>query len=149
MEKRPREVRILHVEDNKGDVVLAKAALSNLTIKYDLENITDGEEAHNFLFKRYKNKEVAAPDIILLDLDLPKKSGHEILADLKNDTELKHIPVIVLSGSQAKNDILRSYDNHANGYVNKPGDLDQYTELVDSLERFWFNNASLPTNYEH
>ena len=137
-------IKILLVEDNPGDVRLSKEALRDSKINNTLEVVEDGQEALDFLRKKGKYKKVATPDLILLDLDLPTMSGREVLEIVKSDKELHMIPIVILTVSQSDQDILRSYDMQANAYVNKPVDLDQFIEVIRSIENFWFTIVKLP-----
>jgi len=141
-------VTILLVEDNLGDVRLTREALKEGKIRNVMYDVNDGVEAINFLRRTGNYANVTRPDLILLDLNLPKKSGLEVLAEIKADPELKRIPVVVLTTSQAEQDILRSYDRYANAYVNKPVDLEQFIAVVKSIEDFWLDIVKLPSNEE-
>ncbi len=139
-----RPVNILLVEDNPGDVRLTKEALKESKMRNHLSVVEDGVEALAYLRKEGKYAAAAHPDIILLDLNLPKKDGREVLAEVKADDKLKHIPVVVLTSSKAEQDILRAYNLHANCYVTKPVDLEQFITVVKSIEDFWFVVVKLP-----
>ena len=139
-----RNVEILLVEDNPGDIALAKKALSNSKLINNLNIVTDGEEAIAYLYKKGQYKNAIRPDLILLDLNLPKKSGQEVLSEIKSDEDLKRIPVVILTTSREKKDILQSYDNYANCYITKPVDLLNFQEVVSSIENFWFSIVVLP-----
>lgn len=144
MEMSSGPIQILLVEDNLGDVELTKEALKESRIRNNLFIANDGEEAIAMLRREGQHANVPRPDIILLDLNLPKKDGREVLADIKGDKALRHIPVVILTTSQAEEDILKTYDLHANCYVNKPVDLDQFVKIVTSIEHFWFTVVKLP-----
>lgn len=146
MNTRPlsRPVEILLVEDNPGDVRLTREALREGKVRNNLHVAPDGVEALRFLRREGEYAEVVRPDLILLDLNLPKKDGREVLEDIKADPQLRYIPVVVLTSSQAEQDILRAYDLHANCYVTKPVDLDQFIHVVRSIEDFWFTIVKLP-----
>lgn len=131
-------IEILLVEDNPGDVRLTEEALKDGKVLNNLYVACDGVEAMELLNGGFR------PDIILLDLNLPKKDGMEVLAEIKNDTNLKRIPVVILTSSQAEEDILSSYDLHANSYITKPVDLDQFVRVVQSIENFWLSIVKLP-----
>jgi len=137
-------IEILLVEDNPGDARLAFEALKDSKLKNNLYLATDGVEAMDFLRKRGKFIDVPRPDLILLDLNLPRKDGREVLAEIKNDENLKRIPVVILTISKAEEDILKSYNLHANCYVTKPLDLDQFIKVVRSIEDFWLSIVKLP-----
>jgi CheY-like chemotaxis protein len=137
-------IEILLVEDNPGDSRLAKEALKESKLKNNLYVAEDGVEAMNFLYKTGKYSKMPRPDLIILDLNLPKKDGREVLAEIKNDDNLKRIPVVILTISKAEEDILKTYNLHANCYVTKPLDLDQFMKVVRSIEDFWLTIVKLP-----
>jgi two-component system response regulator len=137
-------IEILLVEDNPGDSRLAKEALKESKLKNNLYIAEDGVEAMNFLYKTGKYSKMPRPDLVILDLNLPKKDGREVLAEIKNDDNLKRIPVVILTISKAEEDILRTYNLHANCYVTKPLDLDQFMKVVRSIEDFWLTIVKLP-----
>lgn len=137
-------IEILLVEDNLGDVRLTKEALKEGKVYNNLHWAKDGVEALEFLRREGPHKDAPRPDIILLDLNLPKKDGREVLSIIKNDQQLKHIPVVVLTTSKAEEDVLRSYELHANCYVTKPVDLDKFIVVVQSIDRFWLTVVTLP-----
>ncbi len=137
-------VEILLVEDNPGDVRLTKEVLREGKVYSNLHWAKDGVEALDFLRHRGAHQNAPRPDIILLDLNLPKKDGREVLQDIKSDDTLKHIPVVVLTTSKAEEDVLRSYELHANCYVTKPVDLDKFIVVVKSIDRFWLTVVTLP-----
>ncbi len=137
-------INILLVEDNPGDIRLTKEVLKEGKIQNTLSVITDGEEALLFLKRKGSYKDERLPDIILLDLNLPKKDGREVLAEIKADPELLRIPVIVLTTSSAEKDILSMYGHHANCYITKPVDFDQFINVIRSIEDFWLSIVKLP-----
>lgn len=137
-------IEILLVEDNPGDSRLAKEALKESKLKNNLYVAEDGVEAMNFLYKTGKYSKMPRPDLVILDLNLPKKDGREVLAEIKNDDNLKRIPVVILTISKAEEDILKTYNLHANCYVTKPLDLDQFMKVVKSIEDFWLTIVKLP-----
>ncbi len=137
-------VEILLVEDNPGDVRLTKEAMKEGKMRNNLSVANDGVEAMAFLRKEGKFADAPRPDVVLLDLNLPKKDGREVLAEIKADPDLRRIPVVVLTSSKADEDIISSYDSHANCYVTKPGDLEQFMEVVRSVEGFWVQIVKLP-----
>jgi CheY-like chemotaxis protein len=139
-----RPLEILLVEDNPGDVRLMQEAFRESAARYQLRVVRDGVEAMEYLAKAGAYTTVLHPDLIVLDLNLPKKDGREVLHDIKTDPDLRRIPVVVLTTSDAPRDIVRSYDLHANCYVSKPADLNQLVEVVQSIERFWLSTATLP-----
>jgi chemotaxis family two-component system response regulator Rcp1 len=144
MVERNGPIEILLVEDNPGDVRLTREALKEGKVYNNLHWAKDGVEALEFLRRQGKHAEAPRPDIILLDLNLPKKDGREVLAVIKTDGELKHIPVVVLTTSKAEEDVLKSYALHANCYVTKPVDLEKFIQVVQSIDRFWLTVVTLP-----
>lgn len=139
-----KPVEILLVEDNPGDILLTVEALKEGKVYNNLSVAKDGVEAMAFLYRKGRHADAPRPDLILLDLNLPKKGGREVLAELKQDSNLRRIPVIVLTTSQAEQDILKSYDLHANCYITKPVDLDHFITVVRSIENFWLMSVQLP-----
>ena len=137
-------IEVLLVEDNLGDARLAKEALRESKLHLNLTIAKDGVEALDVLNKRGDFAEAKTPDLILLDLNLPRKNGREVLADIKGAPILKRIPVVVLTSSKAEQDILASYDLHANCYIQKPLDLDKFIDIVKQIELFWFSIVTLP-----
>ena len=137
-------VDILLVEDNPGDVRLTKEALKDAKVLNEIYVAKDGVEAMEFLNKKGQFAEAPIPDMILLDLNLPRKDGREVLAEIKKDPKLKHIPVIVLTTSKADEDIIKTYNLHANAYITKPVDLNRFVEIIHALEEFWFTIVKLP-----
>jgi CheY-like chemotaxis protein len=137
-------IQVLLVEDNPGDVELTRIALEDSKISVNLNVVEDGVEAMAFLRKEEKYAHVPHPDIVLLDLNLPRKDGREVLAEIKTDQHLKRIPVVVLTTSQAEEDILKAYNLSANCYIAKPVDFDQFVRIVKSIENFWFAIVKLP-----
>jgi CheY-like chemotaxis protein len=135
---------ILLVEDNLGDVRLTQEALKEGKVHNNLSVVADGVEAMAYLRQQGRFRTAARPDIILLDLNLPKKNGREVLAEIKQDGELKHIPVVILTTSKADEDVLKSYNLYANCYITKPVDLDQFIRVVQSIENFWLTIVKLP-----
>jgi CheY-like chemotaxis protein len=137
-------IEVLLVEDNPGDAQLTRIALEDSKISIHLNVVEDGVEAMAFLRKQEKYAKVPHPDIVLLDLNLPRKDGREVLAEIKGDENLKRIPVVVLTTSQAEEDILKAYNLSANCYITKPVDFDQFVKIVQSIENFWFAIVKLP-----
>lgn len=137
-------LEILLVEDNPADVRLTVEALKEEKVYNNLHIVNDGEEALAFLHKTGKYADEPRPDLILLDLNLPKIDGREVLKEIKNDPDLKIIPVVVLTVSKAEEDILRSYNLHANCYINKPVDLKQFIKVAKSVQDFWLTIVKLP-----
>jgi CheY-like chemotaxis protein len=142
--RRAAPVEILLVEDNAGDVRLTREALLEGKVYSNLHWVKDGVEALEFLRREGKHADAPRPDIILLDLNLPKKDGREVLAVIKGDDHLKQIPVVVLTTSKAEEDVLRSYALHANCFITKPVDLDKFILVVKSIDRFWLTVVTLP-----
>ena len=139
-----REPRILLVEDNPGDVRLTIEALREGEVRSDLQIVPDGLEAMAYLRQEGKYATAARPDLILLDLNLPKKDGREVLRELKADVQLKQIPVVVLTSSRAAQDVAASYELNANCFVTKPSDLMRLIDVYRSIANFWLNVATLP-----
>jgi two-component system, chemotaxis family, response regulator Rcp1 len=135
---------ILLVEDNPGDILLAKEVFSRSNMKNNLFIAKDGEEAIYFLKKQNKFEGVITPDLILLDLNLPKKDGCEVLTEIKEDPNLMFIPVIIFTTSSSDKDILRTYAHHANCFITKPADFHEFTGVIRSIESFWFSTVKLP-----
>ena len=139
-----RPIEILMVEDNPGDVRLTVEALKEAKVRNNLHTVEDGVEALAFLRREGRYAEAPRPDLVLLDLNLPKMNGREVLAEIKEDPDLRRIPVVILTISQAEQDIVKSYNLHANCYITKPVDLDQFLEVVKSIENFWLTVVMLP-----
>jgi CheY-like chemotaxis protein len=139
-----RPIEILLVEDNLGDARLTQEALREAKVRNRLSHVRDGVEALAFLRREGAHAEAPRPDLILLDLNLPRKDGREVLAEIKQDERLRRIPVVVLTVSQADEDILRVYDLNANCYITKPVDLEQFIKVVRSIEEFWLAIVKLP-----
>lgn len=137
-------IEILLVEDNPGDHRLTQEALKEGKVYNNLSWVKDGMDALEFLHRRGKYVRAPRPDIILLDLNLPKKDGRAVLQEIKADPDLRAIPVVILTTSKAEEDVLRSYDLHANCYVTKPVDLDKFITVVQSIDRFWLTIVTLP-----
>ncbi|MBF0260321.1 MAG: response regulator [Magnetococcales bacterium] len=137
-------VEILLVEDSPGDVELTREALADSKMINRLHVVEDGEEAMAFLRRQGRFANAIRPDVVLLDLNLPRKDGREVLEEIKADADLKAIPVVVLTTSRADEDILRTYELHANCYITKPVDLNQFFAVVKSVESFWFSVVKLP-----
>ena len=140
-----KSVEILLVEDSKGDIGLIEEVFEDAKIGNTLHIVEDGEEAIAFLRGEGQFSESPRPDIILLDLNLPKKDGREVLEEVKRDDEIKNIPIVVLTTSKAEEDILRSYNLQANAYIIKPVDFDQFIKVVKSIESFWLEIVKLPS----
>ncbi len=139
-----KPIEILLVEDNPGDARLTREALALSKVRNNLSHARDGEEAMAFLRRQGAFGSAPTPDLVLLDLNLPRRDGREVLEDIKSDAALKHIPVVILTSSQAEEDIMRSYRLHANCFITKPVDLEQLTKVVQGIEQFWFTLVRLP-----
>ena len=137
-------IEILLVEDNPGDARLAAEALNENKVRNNLHHVLDGVEAMRFLRREAPYSGVPVPDLILLDLNLPRKDGREVLEEIKGDPELRLVPVVVLTTSAAERDLIKSYNLHANAYIIKPMDLDRFIEVVQAIESFWFTIVKLP-----
>ena len=140
-------VEILLVEDNPGDERLTREALKEGKVYSNLHWVKDGVQAMEFLKQKGPYAKSPRPDIILLDLNLPKKDGREVLQDIKNDDKLKRIPVVILTTSKAEEDVLKSYNLHANCYVTKPVDLEKFIVVVKSIDAFWLTVVTLPNGH--
>ncbi|MFK7948524.1 MAG: response regulator [Saprospiraceae bacterium] len=145
MVKKTRPVNVLLIEDNPGDVRLTKEAFKEGNMSVNLSVVMDGIEATKYLTKTDKYQDATAPDLILLDLNLPKKDGREVLQDIKSNPDLLRIPVVILTTSNAEQDILHSYSLHANCYINKPVDFDKFFDVIEKIEEFWLSTAILST----
>ncbi|HYL32773.1 MAG TPA: response regulator [Stellaceae bacterium] len=143
-----RPIEILLVEDNPGDARLTQEALREGKIRNNLHHASDGVEALAFLRHEGAHAKAPMPDLVLLDLNLPRKDGREVLAEMKQDPRLRKIPVVVLTTSEAENDIVRSYELHANCYITKPVGLEQFISIVRQIETFWLAVVTLPTRSE-
>jgi two-component system, chemotaxis family, response regulator Rcp1 len=137
-------IEILLVEDNPGDVELTRQALDRARVANRLSVVDDGADAVDFLFRRGQYADAPRPDIILLDLNLPKKDGRQVLSEIKADSDLAQIPVVVLTTSQAEEDIDRAYQLHANCYITKPVDFNQFLRIIATIEEFWLSVVKLP-----
>jgi CheY-like chemotaxis protein len=139
-----RPAHILLVEDNAGDVLLTRKAFQNSKIANTIDVATDGDIAMRYLRREGEFADARLPDLILLDLNLPTKDGREVLRDIKADDGLKHIPVVILTSSRAELDIVKTYNLHANSYLIKPVNLEKFTEIVETIEHYWFTLVVLP-----
>ena len=139
-----RAIEILLVEDNAGDVRLTREALAEGHVRNNLSVAKDGAEALAMLRHKPEHGEAPRPDLVLLDLNLPKVDGRQVLAEMKSDPDLRRIPVVVLTTSKSEEDVMRSYDLHANSYITKPVDFDQFIKMVRSIEEFWLSIVTLP-----
>lgn len=141
-----RPIEILLVEDNPGDIRLTQEILREAKVYNQLHVVYDGDQALQFLRQQSPYESAPRPDLVLLDLNLPRRDGREVLAEIKDDERLRLIPVVVLTTSNAEQDILRSYSLHANCYVNKPVDLDQFIRVISAIEEFWLSIVRLPAS---
>jgi CheY-like chemotaxis protein len=139
-------VIILMVEDNPTDVLIAREGFSDAQMRNTLHVADNGVEAIEFLNQRGKYTAAPRPDLIVLDLNMPRKNGQEVLAEIKADDNLKHIPVVILTTSKSKDDISKAYGLHANCYISKPVDFDEFTKVVQTIQDFWFSVVTLPHN---
>ena len=139
-----KAIQVLLVEDNPGDVRLTLEAFKDGRVINHLNVVEDGEAALAYLRKEGKYASASTPDLVLLDLNLPRKDGREVLMEIKSDENLKRIPVVILTTSTAEQDILKTYDLHANCYINKPVDFDQFLTVVKAIENFWLTIVKLP-----
>lgn len=139
------EVKILIVEDNPADARLIMEALKNFEINTNIHLVGNGIEAMKFLYQQGKYEEMLQPDLVILDLNLPLKDGREVLKEIKTVEKLKCIPVIILTTSRAKEDIIQTYKNHANCYIKKPVDFNHFMEVIDIIQNFWFAAVTLPS----
>ncbi|HWI04784.1 MAG TPA: response regulator [Acidimicrobiales bacterium] len=140
----PLPIQILLVEDSPGDVSLTRHALKQAKVANELNVVADGEEAMAYLRQEAPYEEATRPELVLLDLNLPRKDGREVLAEMKQDADLSTIPVVVLTTSSDETDVLKAYQLHANSYVTKPVELDKFLEAVRSIEGFWLSIVRLP-----
>lgn len=139
-----KSLNVLLVEDSLADIRLTQEALKECKLKVDLSIVMDGVDAICYLKQEGDYHTVSLPDLILLDLNLPKKDGREVLKEIKTDPHLRHIPVVILTVSNAEKDILQAYDSYVNCYITKPLDLNKFSEVVKAIEAFWFTIVALP-----
>jgi CheY-like chemotaxis protein len=139
-----RPIEILLIEDNPGDVDLTREMVENSKVRNVINNVSDGFEAMAYLRREHPYSAAKRPDLILLDLNLPRKDGRAVLSEIKQDTHFKDIPVVVLTTSEAESDVLKSYQLHANCYITKPVDLNKFTNIIRSIEDFWLTVVKLP-----
>lgn len=144
IERDGRPIEILLVEDDPGDTLIATEALEQSKVTNNLHSVSNGEEALAYLRRTGEFADAVRPDLVLLDLNLPRRDGREVLAEVKADPDLRRIPVVVLTTSQAEEDILRSYDLHANAYVTKPVDFQRFVDVVRQIDEFYFTVVRLP-----
>ena len=143
-DEQPRIINVLLVEDDPGDVLMTREAFEEHKVGNRLNVVSDGVDALAYLRKEEPYQGAVRPDLILLDLNLPKRDGREVLAEIKNDSSLRQIPVVVLTTSQADEDVLRSYQLHANAYVTKPVDFDRFVRVVKQIDEFFISVVRLP-----
>jgi chemotaxis family two-component system response regulator Rcp1 len=142
-----KEIHILLIEDNEGDIVLTIEALKEARISNTIDVVRDGEKAMQFLLKQGEFSNAATPDLVLLDINLPKIDGKEVLANIKNDEKLKVIPVVMLTTSDSEKDIFESYHNHANCYITKPVGFQSFIEVIHTIKEFWITIVQLPKTH--
>jgi two-component system, chemotaxis family, response regulator Rcp1 len=145
MAQKTRPIQILLIEDNPGDIRLTQEAFKESSVSIVLNVATDGVEGINYLKKNPPYTDAITPDLILLDLNLPKRDGREVLQEVKSDEFLRRIPVVILTTSTAEQDIQKAYSLHVNSYINKPVDFDKFFEIIQRIEDFWLSTAVLPT----
>ena len=141
-----KNIKILLIEDNEGDIILTKEALEDAEINHELTTARNGKEGTDTLKKLVRENKNKLPDLILLDINLPFKNGIEVLTEIRSDESLTHLPVVMLTTSSSDEDILKSYQHHANSYITKPVDMDSFIEAFKNLKEFWFNLAKLPVH---
>ena len=139
------KVHILLVEDNEGDILLTKEAFEEAKITVKLTVVKDGQEAIDFMTKQNKYQHATLPDLVLLDINLPKKNGHEVLKEMKHNDAIKHIPIIILTTSSSEKDINLAYHNYANCFITKPVEVADFLKAVSSIENFWISLMKLPS----
>jgi len=144
----PQLIEILLVEDNEGDIELTREAFKESKVRNNIHVVKDGQAALDFVYRRNAFENAVRPDVVLLDINLPKKDGKEVLKIVKNDPVLKHIPVVILTSSEAEKDIVKSYRLYANCYITKPVTLNSFMEVIRSVEGFWLGVVKLPTANE-
>ncbi len=142
-----KPVHILLIEDNEGDILFIKEAFEETRLINDITVMRNGEKAIKYLKRKGEYKDAITPDLIILDINLPRKSGHEVLQFIKFDSELKVLPVIMLTTSSSDKDIIKSYENYVNCYITKPVEGDEFLKAVTSIENFWMRLAKLPTRH--
>ncbi len=142
-------IHILLVEDNEGDIILTTEALNEGKISNKIDVVKDGWQAVQYLEKKDEFYDAETPDLVLLDINLPKMNGHEVLKHIKSNANLQHIPVIMLTTSSSEKDVLESYKGHVNCYITKPVDVNSFLEIVSSIEDFWISIVQLPSRIQH
>ncbi|MDP1793294.1 MAG: response regulator [Acidimicrobiales bacterium] len=141
----PEPIEVLLVEDDPGDVLMTQEAFADYKIANRLSVVTNGEDAISYMRKQGRYADAVTPDLVLLDLNLPRRNGREVLREIKQDPELRHVPVVILTTSEAEEDVLASYQLHANAYVRKPVDFDQFVAAVRAIDDFFITVVRLPT----
>jgi chemotaxis family two-component system response regulator Rcp1 len=144
----PQLIEILLVEDNEGDIELTREAFQESKIRNNIHVAKDGQAALDFIYRKSHYEYAVQPDVVLLDINLPKKDGKDVLKIIKNDVGLKHIPIVILTSSEAEKDIIKSYQLHANCYISKPVTLDSFMEVIRSVEEFWLGVVKLPITHK-
>jgi CheY-like chemotaxis protein len=144
--KQMKPIHILLIEDNEGDILLTKEALEEKKIANKLSIVKNGRDGVDFMLKRGKFQEAETPDLVLLDINLPLKSGHEVLKEIKENSATKQVPVIILTTSSSESDITESYRNYANCFITKPVDVDDFLSAIGMIEDFWLSIVMLPKN---
>jgi len=144
-----KPIHILLVEDNAGDILLITEALEESKIINRVSSVKNGKEAIDFVFQQNEFKDVDRPDLILLDINLPLKNGHEVLQAIKSEIKTKHIPVIMLTTSSSDEDVIKSYKEHANSYITKPLDVTEFIKAISTIEDFWLNIVRLPSKAQN
>ncbi len=139
-----KPINILLVEDNEGDIMLTTEALHDGKIFNDIHVVRDGWEAMQYLYKKESHSDAITPDLILLDVNLPKMNGHEVLQEIKSNADLRHIPVIILTTSSSEEDVLKSYQNYANCFITKPVNVNDFIDVIARIENFWVSIVTLP-----
>jgi chemotaxis family two-component system response regulator Rcp1 len=139
-----RPIRLLLVEDSPADTRLTRESLKDCKVKVDIYDVRDGVEAMQFLRREGQFADAQRPDLVIMDLNMPRKDGRETLEEIKSDPDLRHIPVVILTVSESEEDILKSYNLHANAFITKPIDLEQFAKIVREIENFWFTIVKLP-----
>jgi len=148
IKQRARPIEILLVEDNPGDIELTKEAFNDSKISNNISVVMDGEQALDYLRRENGYKDSITPDIILLDLNLPKKDGAKVLEEIKCDPNLKRIPVVIMTSSKAERDVIKTYNLHVNSYLVKPVSLSKFADIVEAIDNFWFSIVILPSDVE-
>ncbi|WP_291725797.1 response regulator [Bernardetia sp.] len=144
-----KPIKLLLVEDNLADTVLIQESLLESKLQLDIDVVTDGEKATDYLYQKLENKDEKLPDLIILDLNMPRKDGREVLKEIKGHQELCLIPVLVMTTSENEEDIKFAYRNHANSYISKPVDMNEFTKIITSINNFWLTVVKLPSSQQN